>query len=99
MARPIAATGWRSRSSPACRPPSSPALRQSSRSWKPAAQRQGGWAAGLDDLPLFAAAATVEAPKPDPLREAVERAQPDTLSPREALDLLYELKRIAAEAK
>ena len=57
----------------------------------------GGLAAGLDDLPLFAAAATVEAPKPDPLREAIERAQPDALSPREALDLLYELKRIAAE--
>jgi hypothetical protein len=33
------------------------------------------------------------------LREAIERAQPDTLSPRDALDLLYELKRIAADRK
>jgi DNA mismatch repair protein MutS len=55
----------------------------------------GGLAAGLDDLPLFAAAAAAEPPKADALREAVAAAQPDALSPREALDLIYELKRIA----
>jgi DNA mismatch repair protein MutS len=57
----------------------------------------GGLAAGLDDLPLFAAAAAAEPPKADPLREAVDGIQPDALTPREALDLIYELKRIAKD--
>jgi DNA mismatch repair protein MutS len=55
----------------------------------------GGLAAGLDDLPLFAAAAAVEQPKLDPLRDAVSAIDADALSPRDALDLIYELKRIA----
>jgi DNA mismatch repair protein MutS len=54
----------------------------------------GGIAAGLDDLPLFAAAADPEH-GPDPLRAALEGIEPDRLSPREALDKLYELKRLA----
>ena len=58
----------------------------------------GGLAAGLDDLPLFAAAAASEPLRADPLREAVEAAQPDSLSPREALELLYELKRVAQDS-
>jgi DNA mismatch repair protein MutS len=38
---------------------------------------------------------TVEAePAPDPLREALGQANPDELSPREALELLYRLKRL-----
>jgi DNA mismatch repair protein MutS len=57
----------------------------------------GGIAAGLDDLPLFAAAAPPE-PEPDALRAAIGAMQPDRLSPREALDALYELKRIAVES-
>jgi DNA mismatch repair protein MutS len=57
----------------------------------------GGLAAGLDDLPLFAAAAATE-PAPDPLREMVSGIDADALSPREALDLVYRLKRMAAEA-
>jgi DNA mismatch repair protein MutS len=56
----------------------------------------GGIAAGLDDLPLFAAAEQDEAPA-DPLREALSAVQPDALSPREALDLVYRLKAIEAE--
>ncbi|MDQ3470909.1 MAG: DNA mismatch repair protein MutS, partial [Pseudomonadota bacterium] len=40
----------------------------------------GGIAAGLDDLPLFAAA--VEERAPDPLVEAVAALDPDALSPR-----------------
>jgi DNA mismatch repair protein MutS len=56
----------------------------------------GGIAAGLDDLPLFAAAAQEEAVPPDPLRAALDAAAPDALSPREALELVYQLKRIAA---
>jgi DNA mismatch repair protein MutS len=43
---------------------------------------------------LFAAAAAPD-PKHDPLSEAVEAIEPDQLSPREALEKLYELKRLA----
>jgi DNA mismatch repair protein MutS len=57
----------------------------------------GGIAAGLDDLPLFAAAAAQQEPAPDPLIEAIAAVDADSLSPREALDLVYRLKRIAAE--
>ncbi|MEA3080651.1 MAG: mismatch repair protein MutS, partial [Sphingomonadales bacterium] len=56
----------------------------------------GGIAAGLDDLPLFAAAAEPER-VPDPLVAALDAIEPDSLSPREALEQLYRLKRIAAE--
>jgi DNA mismatch repair protein MutS len=56
----------------------------------------GGIAAGLDDLPLFAAA-KAEEPKADPLAEALAAIDADALSPREALDLIYQLKRVAAE--
>lgn len=56
----------------------------------------GGIAAGLDDLPLFAAAAEPEH-GPDPLAAALGEIDPDSLTPREALETLYRLKRIAAE--
>ena len=55
----------------------------------------GGLAAGLDDLPLFAA--LVEEAEPDPVRAALDAIHPDALSPREALDALYRLKSMAAE--
>jgi DNA mismatch repair protein MutS len=57
----------------------------------------GGIAAGLDDLPLFAASMQQEETAPDPLRGALDGIDVDSLAPRQALDLLYELKRIAAE--
>jgi DNA mismatch repair protein MutS len=58
----------------------------------------GGIAAGLDDLPLFAAAAKeAEAAAPDPLVTALGEVDPDALSPREALEIVYRLKRLAAE--
>jgi DNA mismatch repair protein MutS len=58
----------------------------------------GGIAAGLDDLPLFAAAmAETEAATPDPLLAALAEINPDSLSPREALEQLYRLKQLAAE--
>jgi DNA mismatch repair protein MutS len=56
----------------------------------------GGIAAGLDDLPLFAAATAPEH-KPDPLASALDAMDPDRLSPREALEHLYRLKQLAAE--
>jgi DNA mismatch repair protein MutS len=45
-------------------------------------------------LPLFAAAAepAAEEPERDPLREALANIDPDTLTPREALEALYRLK-------
>ena len=56
----------------------------------------GGIAAGLDDLPLFAAAAEPEH-RTDELAAALEALEPDSLTPREALESLYRLKKLAAE--
>ena len=56
----------------------------------------GGIAAGLDDLPLFATQQP-EAAASDPLAEALAAIDPDALSPREALEALYALKRVAAD--
>jgi DNA mismatch repair protein MutS len=56
----------------------------------------GGIAAGLDDLPLFAVTAEPEH-STDPLSAALESVDPDSLSPRQALEALYTLKRVAAE--
>jgi DNA mismatch repair protein MutS len=55
----------------------------------------GGLAAGLDDLPLFAAAIEAAEDKVDSLRAKLNALDIDSLSPRAALDLLYELKRDA----
>jgi DNA mismatch repair protein MutS len=55
----------------------------------------GGLAAGLDDLPLFAALVPEEVR--DPLRDALGTLDVDALSPREALEQLYEIKRLAGE--
>jgi DNA mismatch repair protein MutS len=61
---------------------------------------QGGALARLaDDLPLFSAAR--RRPEPEPPPSAVDalmhEIRPDELTPREALDLLYQLKRLVAE--
>lgn len=50
----------------------------------------------LSDLPLFASAPVV-APAADALRARLADVHPDSLSPRAALDLLYELKRLAED--
>ena len=55
----------------------------------------GGLAAGLGDLPLFAAAIEQQEEVVDALRERLNALDVDALSPREALDLLYELKHEA----
>jgi len=55
----------------------------------------GGLAAGLGELPLFAAAAEHEEEAVDHLRDRLAALDIDALTPREALDLLYELKREA----
>ena len=56
----------------------------------------GGIAAGLDDLPLFATAPEPDA-APDPIAAVLGDIDPDSLTPREALEQLYRLKRLAAE--
>jgi DNA mismatch repair protein MutS len=49
-----------------------------------------------DDLPLFAAAARIVAPPmkpaPSPVEEALKSFTPDAMSPRDALEALYQLK-------
>ncbi|NQV96058.1 MAG: DNA mismatch repair protein MutS, partial [Sphingomonadales bacterium] len=52
----------------------------------------GGLAAGLGDLPLFAASLAEVEEKSDSLRKALGAIDVDALSPREALDQLYALK-------
>jgi len=52
----------------------------------------------VDDLPLFAAApkpASAPAPKRDALRETLDAIDPDEMTPRDALEALYRLKRAA----
>ncbi len=56
--------------------------------------RSGGIAAGLGDLPLFGTAAP--APASDPLRERLGAIDVDAISPREALDLVADLQRLAS---
>ncbi|WP_183986050.1 DNA mismatch repair protein MutS [Sphingomonas jinjuensis] len=60
--------------------------------------KTGGLAAGLDDLPLFAAAAQAEEETCDAIRAEVEALDVDALTPREALETLYRLKSLAREA-
>ena len=61
--------------------------------------KTGGIAAGLDDLPLFAASAEPAPPRTDPVSEAFAAVDPDALTPREALETLYRLKHLAQEAE
>jgi len=67
------------------------------------ADRENPSTARLDDLPLFAAPAQRPAPAPaspparDPLREALAEIHPDELSPREALERIYALRKLARE--
>jgi DNA mismatch repair protein MutS len=57
--------------------------------------KTGGIAAGLDDLPLFAAMAEIREEKKDAVRDALHAIDADALSPREALDAIYRLKQLA----
>ena len=51
--------------------------------------------AGEVQVDLFAAPPASEPPGSSPLQAALAALQPDTLSPREALDALYQLKKLA----
>jgi len=63
-------------------------------------EREGGGRqkALIDDLPLFAAATPAQAPakaKASAVEARLKEVHPDALSPREALELIYELKGLA----
>ncbi|MDH7976115.1 DNA mismatch repair protein MutS, partial [Sphingomonas sp. AR_OL41] len=60
-------------------------------------EKTGGIAAGLDDLPLFAAMAAIEEEHCDAIRAEVEGLDVDALTPREALEVLYRLKALSRE--
>lgn len=55
----------------------------------------GGLAAGLGELPLFAATMAQQEEESDQLREQLQALDIDALSPREALEMLYRLKQEA----
>jgi DNA mismatch repair protein MutS len=59
----------------------------------------GSARAALSDLPLFAAAPQARAPeaREDPLRARLADVHPDSLTPRAALELVYELKEVATK--
>ncbi|WP_255449670.1 DNA mismatch repair protein MutS [Shimia ponticola] len=65
--------------------------------------REGGGAksAIIDDLPLFAAspAPAPSAPSSSDVEDRLQDVQPDDLTAREALDLIYELKSLLAETQ
>ncbi|MGH6890267.1 MAG: DNA mismatch repair protein MutS [Rhizomicrobium sp.] len=50
--------------------------------------------ARIDDLPLFSAAGASAAPPGSAVEARLTMVEPDSLAPKEALELLYELKRL-----
>jgi len=60
-------------------------------------EHAGSLARLADDLPLFAALPTPTAAS-DPLREALDALDPDSLSPRDALELIYRLRAMVEDA-
>lgn len=48
-----------------------------------------------DDLPLFQTASPQAAPSVNPVQKRIAGIEPDRLSPRDALEILYELKKLA----
>ena len=59
-------------------------------------------AAALGDLPLFSSSpppAPSPEPMPDPLRDALDALNPDELTPRAALDALYQLKALGEDGE
>ena len=59
----------------------------------------GGLAAGLGELPLFATLQDTEEEPSDTILDRLADIELDALSPRDALDLLYELSAEARATK
>jgi DNA mismatch repair protein MutS len=61
-------------------------------------EQSGALARLADDLPLFSAAPPKKGPArnagPSPLEQTLAEVEPDTLSPRDALELIYKLKNL-----
>jgi DNA mismatch repair protein MutS len=57
-------------------------------------EREPGSPTRLDDLPLFAVAKAPPPPEPSKVDAALAAIDPDDLTPREALEALYRLKRL-----
>jgi len=53
----------------------------------------------LDDLPLFAHQPAPRPVGPDPLYEALDAVRPDEMTPKQAIEALYELKKIRDDAR
>ena len=67
-----------------------------------AAQSQGSsgrLSAVLDDLPLFSQALPPREASVNPLHELLDAVRPDELTPREAIELVYELKKARDAAR
>jgi DNA mismatch repair protein MutS len=50
--------------------------------------------ARIGDLPLFAASVPTKPMRPNGFEEAIRAIEPDSLTPKEALELIYKLKNI-----
>jgi DNA mismatch repair protein MutS len=59
----------------------------------------GGKGAVLDDLPLFAHQPPPPKATVNPLYDRIDQVRPDDLTPRQAIDLIYELKKIRDAAR
>jgi DNA mismatch repair protein MutS len=59
----------------------------------------GGKGAVLDDLPLFAHQPLAPKAAVNPLHDKIDQVRPDDLTPRQAIDLIYELKKIRDAAR
>jgi DNA mismatch repair protein MutS len=53
----------------------------------------------LDDLPLFAHQPAPAVASKDPVLEALDAIRPDEMTPKQAIDTLYELKKIRDDAR
>jgi DNA mismatch repair protein MutS len=63
-------------------------------------EQSGALARLADDLPLFGAARPkATAPEPSALEQALAAIEPDSLSPKAALELIYRLKRLGGEGE
>ena len=63
-------------------------------------QRSSGNIGGvLDDLPLFQHRPEPEKASVNPLYEMLNAIRPDELTPRQAIDLIYELKKVGDAAR
>ena len=59
----------------------------------------GGKGVVLDDLPLFAHQPAPPKATVNPLHDMLDQVRPDDLTPRQAIDLIYELKKIRDAAR